>query len=133
MKIVDLVPLSQQIAHKLEKNTMDSEKQVLKQSAEGSILLAEKTGIGRVFYYREKDIYELRLEIESYNHSHFMTGAEWEEFIDFSGQDERKEFFILLKEKYPKLDTGLKDSAMRMDFLKFIESSYDGSQSPKKG
>ncbi len=107
---------------------MESKEQVIEQSAGEPILLAKRDDIGRIFYYKEKDAYELRLEIESYKHSHFMTGQEWEEFIEFSGQDERKEFFILLKEKYPKLDASLEDSAMRMDFLKFVESSYDGTQ-----
>jgi hypothetical protein len=57
-----------------------------------------------------------------------MTGQEWEEFIEFSGQDERWEFLIFLKERYPKLDASLKDSKMRMNFLRFVESSYDGTQ-----
>ncbi len=95
-------------------------------------LLAQKAGIGRILYYKENDIYELRLEMDFYKRSHFMTGEEWNEFIDFSGQDNREEFFILLGEKYPELDANLKDSEMRMNFLKFIESSYDGSQPSEK-
>ncbi len=39
---------------------------------------------------------------------------------------------VYLKEKYPELDASLKDSEMRMNFLKFIESSYDGSQPSEK-
>lgn len=92
------------------------------------ILLAAKDGLGKILYYKADDTYELRLEMESYKGSHFMNGKEWEEFIDFSGQDERNEFFIILKQKYPKLTACLEDDKMRMDFLKFIESSYDGSQ-----
>ena len=107
---------------------MKSDEQVVGQPAGEPTLLTERVGIGRIFYYEESDAYELRLEIESYKYSHFMAGEEWEEFINFSGQDERKEFFILLKKKYPKLDASLKDSTMRMDFLKFVESSYDESQ-----
>jgi hypothetical protein len=97
------------------------------------ILLAEKDGMGRILHYEANDVYELRLDMENYKESHFMTGDEWEEFIDFSGQDERTEFFILLKEKYPQLSDMLEDSTRRMDFLKFIESSYDGSQTPREG
>ena len=94
--------------------------------------MAEKDGIGRILHYESSNVYELRLDIGNYKESHFMTGDEWEEFIDFSGQDERTEFFILLKENYPKLSDILEDDKMRMDFLKFIESSYDGSQTPKE-
>ena len=101
-------------------------------SAGKSTLLAEKDGIGRIFHYEANDVYELRLDMENYKRSHFMKGDEWEKFIDFSGQDERREFFILLKEEYPKLSDILEDSTMRMDFLKFIESSYDGSQISKE-
>jgi hypothetical protein len=97
------------------------------------ILLAEKDGMGRILHYEANDVYELRLDMENYKESHFMTGDEWEEFIYFSGQDERTEFFILLKEKYPQLSDMLEDSTRRMDFLKFIESSYDGSQTPREG
>ena len=92
------------------------------------ILLAEKDGLGKIFYYPADDTYELRLEMESYKASHFMNGKEWEKFIDFSGQDSRKEFFIILKQKYPQLTACLEGDEMRMEFLKFIESSYDGSQ-----
>jgi hypothetical protein len=110
---------------------MKSERYVKHETERGRsepILLAERDGLGKILYYNAEDIYELRLEMESYKASHFMTGKEWEEFINFSGQDERKEFFILLKEKYPQLTACLEDDKMRMDFLKFIEASYDGSQ-----
>lgn len=95
-------------------------------------LLAEKDDIGRIFCYKENDVYEIRIETRSYKHSYFMTGEEWEKFTDFSGQDERKEFFILLREKYPELDKHLENNSIRMEFLKFIESSYDGSQNPEQ-
>ena len=48
------------------------------------ILLAEKDGLGKIFYYPADDTYELRLEMESYKASHFMNGKEWEKFIDSS-------------------------------------------------
>jgi len=95
-------------------------------------LLAEEDDIGRIFCYKENDVYEIRIEMRSYKHSYFMTGEEWQEFTDSSGQDERKEFFILLKEKYPELDKHLENSSIRMEFLKFVESSYDGSQTPEQ-
>jgi hypothetical protein len=94
------------------------------------VLLAEKDDVGEIFYYEEEDRYELRLNMESYKQSHFMPGDEWEEFIDFSAQ--RQEFFILLKEKYPKLAAYLKENKMRPSFLKLIEYSYGKSQPPKK-
>jgi len=94
------------------------------------VLLAEKDDVGEIFYYEEEDSYELRLNMESYKQSHFMPGDEWEEFIDFSAQ--RQEFFILLKEKYPKLAAYLKENKMRPSFLKLIEYSYGKSQPPKK-
>jgi hypothetical protein len=94
------------------------------------ILLAEKDDVGKIFYYEEEDKYELRLEMEFYRNSHFMSGEEWEEFTDFSAQ--RQEFFILLKEKYPKLAALLKENKMRPSFLKLIEYSYGKSQPPKK-
>ena len=91
-------------------------------------LLTEKDDIGRIFYYKENEVYEIRVEMSSFKQSYFMTKKEWREFTDFSGQDERTEFFIILKEKYPKLSEHLENNPMRMDFLNFIESSYDGSQ-----
>ncbi len=94
------------------------------------VLLAEKDDVGEIFYYEEEDRYELRLNMESYKQSHFMPGDEWEEFIDFSAQ--RQEFFILLREKYPKLAAYLKENKMRPSFLKLIEYSYGKSQPPKK-
>jgi hypothetical protein len=94
------------------------------------VLLAEKDDVGKIFYYEEDDKYELRLEMEFYRNSHFMPGEEWEEFIDFSAQ--RQEFFILLKEKYPKLALLLKENKMRPSFLRLIEYSYGKSQPPKK-
>ena len=94
------------------------------------VILAEKDDVGKIFYYEENDTYEMRLEMESYKQSHFMPGEEWEEFIDFSAQ--RQEFFILLKEKYPRLAAYLKENKMRADFLKMIEYSYGKSQPPKK-
>lgn len=94
------------------------------------VLLAEKDDVGKILYYEEDDKYELRLEMEFYKDSHFMPGEEWEEFIDFSAQ--RQEFFILLKEKYPRLAALLKENKMRPNFLKLIEYSYGKSQPPKK-
>jgi hypothetical protein len=95
-----------------------------------SVLLAEKDNVGKIFYYEEDDKYELRLEMEFYKRSHFMSAEEWEEFIDFSAQ--RQEFFILLKEKYPQLAALVKENKMRPDLLKLIEYSYGKSQPPKK-
>ena len=57
------------------------------------VLVAEKDDVGEIFYYEAEDVYELRLEMESYKGAHFMDAEEWEEFIDFSAQ--RQEFFIL--------------------------------------
>jgi len=94
------------------------------------VLLAEKDDVGEIFYYEADDRYELRLDMEFYKNSHFMSGEEWEEFTDFSAQ--RQEFFILLKEKYPKLAVLLKENKMRPSFLKLIEYSYGKSQPPKK-
>jgi hypothetical protein len=94
------------------------------------VLLAEKDDVGEILYYEEDDKYELRLDMEFYKRSHFMSGEEWEEFIDFSAQ--RQEFFILLKEKYPELAALIKENKMRPSFLKLIEYSYGKSQPPKK-
>ena len=94
------------------------------------MLLAEKDDVGKIFYYEEDDKYELRLEMEFYRNAHFMSGEDWEEFIDFSAQ--RQEFFILLKEKYPTLAALLKENKMRPNFLKLIEYSYGKSQPPKR-
>jgi len=92
------------------------------------ILLTEKDDMGRIFYYKENDVYELRIEMRTHRHSYFMSGKEWKTFTDFSGQSQRMEFFILLKDKYPELDKHLIHDSIRMEFLNFIESSYDGSQ-----
>jgi len=94
------------------------------------VLIAEKDDVGEIFYYEEEDIYELRLNMESYKGEHFMDAEEWEDFIDFSAQ--RQEFFILLKEKYPALAAYVKENKMRPDFLKLVEYSYGKSQPPKK-
>lgn len=96
---------------------------------EEPVLLAEKEGVGKVLYYGAKDVYELKLEFSFYKESHFMNAEEWDEFTNFSAQ--RQEFFILLKEKYPKLATLLKENKKRADFLKLIEYSYGKSQPPK--
>lgn len=96
---------------------------------EEPVLLAEKEGVGKVLYYEVKDVYELRLEFSFYKESHFMNAEEWDEFTNFSAQ--RQEFFILLKEKYPRLATLLKENKKRADFLKLIEYSYGKSQPPK--
>ena len=93
--------------------------------AEKPEILTEEDGIGKVLHYGISDTYEMRLEMGDFKASYSMNGKDWEEFIDFSDQDERKEFFILLKEKYPELYSVLKDDEMRMDFLKFIESTYN--------
>lgn len=100
------------------------------QPAGEPVLMAEKDGTGKIFYYEDDDIYELRLEFDFYKRSHFMTGEEWEEFIDFSAQ--RQEFFILLKEKYLKLARLVKENKKRPDLLKLIEYSYGKSQPPRK-
>ena len=92
------------------------------------IILAEKYDMGKILYYKENDVYEIIVEIGPYIQSYFMTGEEWKEFTDISGQDDRKEFFIFLKDKYPRLSEHLTNNSLHMDFLKFIESSYDGSQ-----
>ncbi len=94
------------------------------------VLLAEKDGVGKIFFYEDKDTYELRLDMEFYKESHFMNAEEWDEFTNFSAQ--RQEFFILLKEKYPKLSALLKEKKMRPDFLKLIEYSYGKSQPPRR-
>lgn len=93
------------------------------------VLIAEKNGVGKIFYYEENDAYELKLEMEFYKRSHFMSGAEWEEFIDFSAQ--RQEFFILLKEKYPRLAALVKEHKMRPNLLKLLESSYGKTLPPR--
>lgn len=94
------------------------------------VLIAEKDGVGKIFYYEEDYAYELKLEFEFYKQSHFMSAENWEEFIDFSAQ--RQEFFILLKEKYPKLAALVKENKMRPQLLKLLEYSYGKSQPPRK-
>ena len=70
--------------------------------------------------------------MDTFMHSYFMTEDEWKQFTDLSGQDERTEFFILLKDEYPELSRHLEDNPKRMEFLKFIESLYDeGMVTPK--
>ena len=59
-------------------------------------LLAHKAGIGGILFHEDSSTYELRLEMEQCKNSYFMTAKEWEDFIQFSGQDERKEFFMLV-------------------------------------
>lgn len=93
-------------------------------------LIAEKDGVGKIFYYEKEDVYELKLEFEFYKHSHFMSAEDWEEFIDFSAQ--RQEFFILLKEKYPKLAALVKEQKKRPQLLKLLEYSYGKTQPPRK-
>ncbi len=93
------------------------------------VLLAEKQNVGKILYYKENDVYELRLEFDFYKQSHFMDYEEWDEFTNFSAQ--RQEFFILLKEKYPKLALLIKENKKRPDFLKLVEYSYGKSQPPK--
>ncbi|MFC1717235.1 hypothetical protein ACFL6S_26475 [Candidatus Poribacteria bacterium] len=94
------------------------------------VIIAEKDDVGIILHYEAEDIYELRLNMEGYKAAHVMSAEEWEDFIDFSAQ--RQEFFILLKEKYPKLAAYVKENKMRPDFLKLIEYSYGKSQPPKK-
>jgi len=93
-------------------------------------LIAEKDGVGKIFHYEPDDIYELRVEFEFYKDSHFMNAEDWDDFTNFSAQ--RQEFFILLKEKYPKLSFLIKENKKRADFIKLIEYSYGKSQPPKK-
>ena len=93
-------------------------------------LIAEKDGVGKIFHYEPDDIYELRVEFEFYKDSHFMNAEDWDDFTNFSAQ--RQEFFILLKEKYPKLSFLIKENKKRADFIKLIEYSYGKSQPPNK-
>jgi hypothetical protein len=93
------------------------------------VVIAEKQGVGQILHYEANDVYELRVDFDFYKNSHFMNGEEWDEFTNFSAQ--RQEFFILLKEKYPKLATLIKEHKKRADFLKLIEYSYGKSQPPK--
>ena len=94
------------------------------------VIVAEKDDVGMILYYEAEDAYELRLDMEGYKAAHFMSAEEWEDFIDFSAQ--RQEFFILLREKYPKLAAFVKENKMRPSFLTLIEYSYGKSQPPKK-
>lgn len=93
-------------------------------------LIAEKDGVGKIFHYEPDDIYELKVEFDFYKDSHFMDAQDWDEFTNFSAQ--RQEFFILLKEKYPKLSALIKENKKRADFIKLIEYSYGKSYPPKK-
>jgi hypothetical protein len=93
------------------------------------VIVAEKDDVGKIFHYQAEDVYELRLDMEDYKATHRMSAEEWEDFIDFSAQ--RQEFFILLKERFPKLATFLKENKMRPNFLKLIEYSYGKSQPPR--
>jgi len=93
-------------------------------------LIAEKDGVGKIFHYEPDDIYELKVEFEFYKDSHFMNAEDWDDFTNFSAQ--RQEFFILLKEKYPKLSFLIKENKKRADFIKLIEYSYGKSQPPNK-
>jgi hypothetical protein len=93
------------------------------------VLIAEKQDVGKIFHYPDNDVYEIRCEFDFYKASHFMTAEDWDEFTNFSAQ--RQEFFILLKEKYPKLAFLLKGNKKRPDFLKLVEYSYGKSQPPK--
>lgn len=129
----NIIAEQEERASGVEAETYDEVEQTVVPEAKPTgepVLLAGKDDVGEIFYYEEEDRYELRLNMESYKQSHFMPGDEWEEFIDFSAQ--RQEFFILLKEKYPKLAAYLKESKMRPSFLKLIEYSYGKSQPPKK-
>jgi hypothetical protein len=129
----NIITEQEERASRVEAETYDEAEQPAVPEAEPTgepVLLAEKDDVGEIFYYEAEDRYELRLNMESYKQSHFMPGDEWEEFIDFSAQ--RQEFFILLKEKYPKLAAYLKENKMRPSFLKLIEYSYGKSQPPKK-
>jgi hypothetical protein len=93
-------------------------------------LIAEKEGVGKIFHYEPDDIYELRVEFDFYKDSHFMNAEEWDEFTNFSAQ--RQEFFILIREKYPKLSALIKEHKKRADFIKLVEYSYGKSYPPKK-
>lgn len=94
------------------------------------VAIAEKDDVGVILHYEAEDIYELRLDMEGYKAAHVMSAEEWEDFIDFSAQ--RQEFFILLREKYPKLAAFLKENKMRPNFVRLVEYSYGKSQPPKK-
>ena len=128
----DILAEQEELASQAEVESYETEQPVIPETRPTGepVLLAEKDDVGKIFYYEEDDKYELRLEMEFYKNSHFMSGEEWEEFIDFSGQ--RREFFILLKEKYPKLVALLKENKMRSSFIRLIEYSYGKSQPPKK-
>ena len=120
-----------EVAHApAERDTAEEPMTIEKLPDEEPILLAEKDGVGEIYHYEDSDLYELRLELEFYKKSHFMSAEEWEEFTDFSAQ--RQEFFILLKEKYPKLSSLIKEHKMRPHLLKLIEYSYGKSHPPKK-
>jgi hypothetical protein len=93
------------------------------------VLIAEKRDVGKIFHYPENDVYEIRCEFDFYKASHFMTAEDWDEFTNFSAQ--RQEFFILLRERYPKLAFLLKENKKRPDFLKLVEYSYGKSQPPQ--
>jgi hypothetical protein len=92
------------------------------------VILTEKYDMGKILYYKDNEVYEIIVKIGPYEQSYFMTGEEWKELTDISGQDDRTEFFLYLKEKYPRLSEHLVNNSLRMDFINFIESSYDGSQ-----
>jgi hypothetical protein len=128
----DILAEQEELASQAEVEDYEIEQPVISETKPTgeSVLVAEKDDVGKILYYEEDDKYELRLEMEFYKNSHFMPGEEWEEFIDFSAQ--RQEFFILLKEKYPRLAALLKENKMRPSFLKLIEYSYGKSQPPRK-
>jgi hypothetical protein len=113
-----------------EKGTIKEEPIHKARPSDEPVVIAEKQGVGQILHYEAKDVYELRVDFDFYKNSHFMNGEEWDEFTNFSAQ--RQEFFILLKEKYPKLATLIKEHKKRPDFLKLIEYSYGKSQPPKE-
>ena len=118
-----------QIAQGKDKSKVEEEKVPEPKPSGEPVVIAEKQGVGQVIYYEINDVYELRIDFDFYKNSHFMNAEEWDEFTNFSAQ--RQEFFILLKEKYPKLADLLKEHKKRADFLKLIEYSYGKSQPPK--
>jgi len=121
--------LESEVVKKKDKKIVDEEKVSEEKLSDEPVVIAEKQGVGQIIHYEANDVYELRLDFDFYKNSHFMNAEEWDEFTNFSAQ--RQEFFILLKERFPKLAELIKEHKKRADFLKLIEYSYGKSQPPK--
>jgi hypothetical protein len=127
--ILEQEKIEYQIAQGKDKDKVEGKKVPEPKPSGEPLVIAEKQGVGQIIYYDINDVYELRLDFDFYKNSHFMNAEEWDEFTNFSAQ--RQEFFILLKEKYPKLAELIKEHKKRADFIKLIEYSYGKSQPPK--